>query len=103
MLFVHHAIFPVDTLVDRKHYLRGRERIQELLIKSEKDIAIFCGHYHMADKQQFGKIRQYISPAVSYQVIKEAEPIQATSDSFGYRIIRIQQGNLDTEIVRFKV
>ncbi len=101
IIFIHHAIFPVATPIDQKHYLRGREAIQELLIDSGKEISIFCGHYHMDDVKKAGRISQYISPAASYQVIKSEETIKVTSEFFGYRIIKFDHGRIETEVISF--
>ena len=103
LLFIHHAIFPVDSAIDRKHYLRGRERLQQLLIESGKQIFIFCGHYHLSDEQQIASISQFISSAVSYQVLKDEDPIQVSASFFGYRIIRINDQSIETETIRFEV
>jgi len=101
LLFIHHCIFPVQSAIDQKHYLRNREKLQEILIKSELSITIFCGHYHMADEQQIGKIRQIITPAASYQVVKAASPIQVKGDAFGYRVIKLDGSDITTEVVSF--
>ena len=100
---MHHAVFPVMTAIDRKHFLRGREKLQQLIVDSGKRVYIFCGHYHMADDQQIGEVSQYISPAISYQVHKEQDPIQVTADFFGYRIIRMIDQEIETEVVRFDI
>lgn len=101
LLFIHHAIFPVETPIDQKHFLRGRERIQQLLVNSGRDIAVFCGHYHMNDEQNIENVTQYITSAVSYQVIKSDDSVKVSSDYFGYRVINIDEDGLKTEIVRF--
>lgn len=103
LLFIHHAIFPVEAAIDRKHYLSGRETIQQLVINSGKKVHIFCGHYHLVHEQKIGEIRQYISPAVSYQVCKDEDPIQVTADFFGYRIIKMIDQEIETETVRFEI
>lgn len=101
MLFIHHCIFPVPSAIDEKHSLSNRDQLQELLRGSNLPTTIFCGHYHMDDVQTIGEIRQVITPAVSYQVVKPARPIATHADSFGYRVVTINEAQITEELVTF--
>lgn len=99
VLFIHHPVLAVDAEVDRLFPLKGREQIAALLQQHQQEVYIFCGHYHLADEQQRGNIRQYITPAVSIQFVKEAPELVMDKHVFGYRIIHIEEEGIDTKLV----
>jgi len=101
VLFIHHPILPIDAEVDKRFALKERSRIKKELLNIENDVTIFCGHYHFDDDRIDGNIRQYVTPASSYQVEKIPNEIILNSDSFGYRIIELSEVGIETELVMF--
>ncbi|WP_375334293.1 metallophosphoesterase family protein [Flagellimonas sp. C4] len=101
ILFIHHPILGVDTEVDRQFALKNRNLLRTELQNLEKDVVIFCGHYHFEDERSNGNIRQYITPASSYQVEKIPDEIKVSSATFGYRIIELNKNKLNTEVILF--
>ncbi len=101
IIFIHHPILEINTPIDRKFPLKNREKLKELILKHNSEVCIFCGHYHLDDKLVFSNIRQYVTPAASYQVVKEADSLKLSSDTFGYRIINFSSELIKTEIVLF--
>lgn len=89
VIFIHHPVLNLNTGMDRIYPLHGREHINALLQRCKKPVTIFCGHYHMPDARKDGNITQYVTPAVSFQVNKASLEIDINVDSFGYRIIDI--------------
>ncbi len=97
VLFVHHPILAVPTPVDRSGAaLRDRDEARSLLGGIDCDITIFSGHYHMVDEVRDGNIRQFVSPAVSYQISKQSDELKADGETFGYRIIEIEDTRIET-------
>ncbi len=103
LLFVHHPILSVPTFTDKKFFLEGREKILSVLHQIPNEVFIFSGHYHMEDDRFYKNVRQYITPAVSYQVEKDPDIVKIHNNSFGYRIIELQHDQLFTEVITFKV
>lgn len=101
LLFIHHPIFPVNTPVDKAYPLQGREQLQLLLQQQKTPTTLFCGHYHMQDEQHHRTIHQYITPAASYQIVKEAAELQADNTWFGYRLIHLDTGTINTHVITF--
>ena len=102
LLFMHHPLLAVNTPVDRLYPLYGRERIVEQLLRHKKEVLVFCGHYHVSDERVQGNITQYVTPAVSFQIVKEAESLQVHNNYFGYRIISVDKDRVTTEILTYK-
>ena len=100
LLFLHHPILPIDTPVEHAGAsLRERDALKALLIGSQCDISVFSGHYHMADERHEANIRQLCTPAVSYQIVKEADRLRVDTTRCGYRIVETNDGEIETEIV----
>lgn len=101
VLFIHHPVLGVDTPLDAKYPLHGRDVIAGVLHNAGKPITIFCGHYHMPDVQHTGNITQYITPAASYQIIKNATGVAKDNSTFGYRLITINDTKLTTILLMY--
>lgn len=103
LLFVHYPVLSVPTAMDYKWFLKNRAEVVEILQSSNSKIFSFSGHYHMEDIRSRGNITQIITPAVSYQILKEQRKKIVKSDkTFGYRIVEIDGENLKTEVVVFR-
>ena len=103
ILFIHHPILEIRTPLDQfGAALKGREKIKDLLLALQKEIVIFCGHYHMTDELTEGNIRQYSSPACSYQIRKLSENIEIDSSTFGYRLIQFDGNQIYTDVKLFQ-
>ncbi len=98
VIFIHHPVLFVRSIVDKLYSLEGREKVKELLDSTGKEVTIFCGHLHTEDKSTEGKITQYVTPASSYQAEKNEKEIIVSSDKFGYRIIEFGK-NITTNVV----
>ncbi|WP_299261325.1 metallophosphoesterase family protein [uncultured Aquimarina sp.] len=101
LLFIHHPILPIPTVIDTRFALKNREKIQDALQEVPNDITVFCGHYHMEDYRSYENITQYITPAASYQVEKDPEEIKVHNNTFGYRVIELHNEQIYTEVVLF--
>jgi 3',5'-cyclic-AMP phosphodiesterase len=102
-LFVHHPILKIDTPLDKYGAaLKGRDKVRWALHDSDCDISLFCGHYHMEDVAIEQKIRQFSTPAVSYQIDKKADTVSVDAGTFGYRLIELGASNIKTDVVWFE-
>ncbi len=101
ILFIHHPILAIDVEVDKQFALKNRNLLKTELQSIENDVVIFCGHYHFEDERSNRNIRQYITPASSYQVEKIPNEIKVNNDSFGYRIIELNKKEINTDIIMF--
>ena len=102
LIFIHHPILPVNTAIDNIYPLDNRQRIKAILESRDNNITIFCGHYHMQDEQASDNTRQIVTPAVSFQVKKEAIDIEIMNNTFGYRTITIDNGEMNTKLFLYR-
>lgn len=99
-LFIHHPIFDCgNTVMDRLYPLQNREEVAPLLLRQEREIYIFCGHYHTVHEQRIQNITQFVAPSMLVQVKQEGDGIELESKSYGYRIISIQKDAVETEVI----
>jgi hypothetical protein len=99
VIFIHHPILHIESEMDNKYPLKGREKIEESFKQHKKHLYIFCGHYHTHHEKTVGNITQFITPASSFQILKQPGKIEFDTLTFGYRIINIVKGEIDTEVV----
>lgn len=99
LIFIHHPVLKVETPVDMEYPLADREKMLEVLLAHGNQVNICCGHYHMADIQVYKNIRQFISPAVSYQFVKHAKHIEIDTKRCGYSIIDILEEEINAHPV----
>lgn len=102
VIFIHHPVLQVNTPVDLEFPLINREEIKNILFEYGNEIFLFCGHYHMDDETVVENIKQFITPAASYQAIKEADKIEINVNEFGYRIINFIDDEIKSGVVLFK-
>jgi 3',5'-cyclic-AMP phosphodiesterase len=99
IVFIHHPILGFDTGMDVTYPLKNRNAVNALLQQCRQPVIVFCGHYHMPDKRIEGRITQYITPALSFQVKKNSPNIDIIIPYFGYRIITITESSVRTQLV----
>ena len=97
-IIVHHPILDCGTAMDRSLAMKERDGVASLLHESNRDIHIFCGHYHFANILVRGNIRQYVAPANIMQIRSEGNEIVSDSYDFGFRIIEIGD-RVETETI----
>ena len=102
MLFIHHPLLHINSVVDKKYPLYNRDLVLELLFAHQKPVTIFCGHCHVEDFQRSGNVTQYMTPAVSYQIKKGTREVESDVSYFGYRLIELTSGSFSTEVRNIK-
>lgn len=102
LLFVHYPLLSVATAMDRQWYLKNRVEIVPILTAVQQPVFLFSGHYHMEDLTVMQNLTQVLTPAVSYQIVKESlDKIQKHDRYFGYRIVEMDGNKMTTEVVTF--
>lgn len=102
VIFIHHPVLHVDSVVDNLYSLGRRDELKELLHSVESEVTLFCGHLHNEDKAAEGNITQYLTPSAAYQALKHTEEIIKDINEFGYRIIEFTD-KINTETIIFKL
>ncbi|MGG7665353.1 metallophosphoesterase family protein [Dyadobacter sp. BHUBP1] len=99
LLFIHHPVLQVLTAVDFKYPLLNRNAVKEVLVRSGREVTVFCGHYHTDDFTKEENITQYVTPAASVQMEKNPLEIVIHSRYYGYRLIELEGRKVSTHVV----
>jgi len=102
VVFIYHPVLEIETAVDRQYPLENREKIKNILQQCKKEVTIFCGHYHLNESRKEGNITQFITPAASFQIIKNLADIEVNTSFFGYRIISIDKDKINSEVLLYR-
>ncbi|MEJ5089404.1 hypothetical protein GEO21_05055 [Sphingobacterium faecium] len=103
IIFSHHPVLEIATPIDHLGAaLNRRKDIEQALLQIENEVTIFCGHYHMEDEKSHKNILQYSTLACSYQIEKSVDTVIINEDIYGYRIITIENNDLNTALITFK-
>jgi 3',5'-cyclic AMP phosphodiesterase CpdA len=106
LIFVHHPIFDCGgTIADRLYPLKNRDAIRQILVKSQRQVSIFCGHYHYSNaiEKKEGSVHQYLTPSTFGQIKSYSETIEPENDGYiAYREIQLAGKELRTEVVQVK-
>lgn len=98
IIFIHHPIIGLNLKVDAIGKLKNREELVKILEKVPNNITIYCGHYHIESTVVYKNIKQYITPAIAFQIEKNIDEIQINTSISGYRIIQIENNKLSSNI-----
>jgi Icc protein len=104
-VFIHHPILDCgNTSVDRLYPLKNRDAVRQILSAANREVIIFCGHYHYRDFKEIreGELRQFVTPSTAGQIKPEGEKIEADNSYIGYREIWMEGKTLHTEVVEVK-
>ena len=101
VLFSHHPILETNTTPQREYPLLGSETINHALQQLDNDIYIFCGHLHCDDEKCEGNVRQFVTPAASFQTKKYSATSEKENINFGYRVIELDQDQVSSEVIMF--
>ena len=101
LIFMHHPIIGLNLKVDKIGRLKNRNIILDLLETTPNSITLFCGHYHMENYSIRKNVKQYITPATSFQIQKSKTEIKIDTNTFGYRIIEVEKGALSSKVKMF--
>jgi 3',5'-cyclic AMP phosphodiesterase CpdA len=106
LVFVHHPVFDCgDTIADRLYPLKNRDAVRRILIGAQRQVSIFCGHYHYRSAIEIrdGNVRQLLTPSTFGQIKQYGENIEPEDDVYiAYREIQLADKELQTEVIEVK-
>ena len=102
ILNVHHPVLPIDTPADKAFLLENRNELDSILRECDEAVNVFCGHYHMNDERELGNIKQFCTPSMAFQLVKNSAEISFDSSGYGYRVIELFEDRIDTHLVEFR-
>ncbi len=101
VIFMHHPVIGLGLKLDEIAALQNRDQVFSIMNRSPSEINLFSGHYHLESNKSKGNITQYITPAVCFQMEKDPDQVEINSQVFGYRIIELGEGYINSEVRLF--
>nr|AOR51036.1 metallophosphoesterase [uncultured bacterium pAX1] len=105
LVFIHHPILDCgNTIIDQLYPLKNRDAVRHLLIESQREVFVFCGHCHYrnSDEIRDGNLHQFPTPSTFGQIKPYGEKIESDPGYIAYREIWIKDGRIQTEVVEVK-
>lgn len=104
IIFVHHPV--IDTGVkymDAKNAMKNNIEIENILVASQKNVLVFCGHFHSDTTVVKNNIIQYLCPSNYYQISPVPNFLEVENASTGYRIIELSDESIMSRIRFFTI
>jgi len=103
LIFIHHPILDCDhCMMDQEYPLSGRNSIRDFLLSLSLPVTVVCGHYHMNHEQQVENIRQIVTLSTYIQMKPYSEKLETGSKDYGYRILELENGTLQSQTIDVK-
>ncbi len=81
------------AFMDKNHALEDRKEIQSLFHTYEKNIYLFCGHYHTEKIIHLDNLHIAITPSTYIQIDPDTEDFQVGSYQIGFRLIELSKNH----------
>ena len=99
LVFIHHPVLDCGgTMMDTRYPLQNRSEVLRILSESQREINLFCGHYHLEAVVKHDRITQYVTPSTLYQLKKYSDHPETENETIGYRLISLANGKLETSV-----
>ena len=95
LLCMHHppAICGVPFM-DRKYPLANIDEFQDVLLATQKNISVLCGHYHVDKVVKIRNLTIFICPSTFFQIDQDEEDLKRDFSSIGWRELEIESNTL---------
>lgn len=101
VIFMHHPPFLCGVQYMDIHWsLKDSEPLQEVLFSSERNILVFCGHYHVERTIIRQNVTVHITPSTYSQMKWDTAEFEVDHDRVGFREIIIRKdGAVESTVV----
>lgn len=92
VVFTHYP--PTNCKVefmDKNHSLKDIKKIQEIFHSYDKNIYLFCGHYHTEKTVHIDNLHIAITPSTYFQIDPNTKEFKVDSYLIGYRLIELSK------------
>ncbi len=94
LVFTHYPPAKCKVLfMDKNYALKDSEEIQSLFHGYEKNVYLFCGHYHTEKMIHLDNLHIAITPSTYFQINPNTEEFEIDSHKIGYRLIEVSKNS----------
>lgn len=103
IVFMHHPPAHAGVpFMDENYPLKNYQEVQEVLLQSNREIHVFCGHYHVEKTLQMDKLSIYITPSTFFQLDQDSVAFKVDHHDIAYRVLEFGPTDFMTEVTYFK-
>ena len=95
IIFAHHPpMYAAVPYMDVNHAFKQNDRFKSLISRRNRDVHLFCGHYHVSKSISNGNLHVHITPSTFFQIRDDMEDFGVASYDIAYREIQLDNGVL---------
>lgn len=98
IVFMHHHPVLVNSKWIDKSILHDSSKYLDIVKNNNQIKAVLFGHIHQVFETKLNNVMFYSAPSSCYQVLPKTEMFTIEKLTPGYRIIEINNGNIDTSV-----
>lgn len=92
VVFTHHPPAKCNVhFMDNNYALQDMDDIQKLFHAYQKNVYLFCGHYHTDKMIHLKNLNIFITPATYCQIDSNSNDFKVASHRIGYRMIELSK------------
>jgi len=103
IVFMHHPPAHVGVpFMDENYPLNNYQEVQDVLLQSDREIHVFCGHYHVEKTIQVGKLSVHITPSTFFQLDQNSVEFKVDHHDIAYRELECGPTEFKTKVTYCK-
>ncbi len=92
LVFTHYPTAKCKVaFMDKNYCLQDRKELQKLFHDYEKNIYLFCGHYHTEKLVHLDNLHIAITPSTYFQIDPNTDEFKVDSYKIGFRLIEVSK------------
>jgi len=94
LVFTHYPPATCNVkFMDKNYGQKDKDEVQKLLQGYEKNVYLFCGHFHTEKSIHLDNLHIAITPSTYFQINPNSEDFEIESHRIGYRIIDVAKNS----------
>jgi Icc protein len=103
IIFMHHPPANVGVpFMDQNYPLKNYSEVQKILLDADREIHVFCGHYHIEKTVIIGKLNIHITPSTFFQLDQQSASFKVDHHNIAYRELDWTASEFQTHVHYFK-
>lgn len=103
VIFMHHPPAQVGVpFMDENYPLKNYEEVQKILLEVDREIHVFCGHYHIEKTLKIENLNIHITPSTFFQLDQQSESFKVDHHKIAYRELDWSSSGFDTQVHYFQ-
>ncbi len=99
VIFMHHPPTLLNCkMMDRKYPLQNIEATQKIFMGVNRELNIFCGHYHDNIELEYNNQHIYLTPSNVFQIDEMQHDFKIKTFNPGWMFVEFKKNRIETEV-----